>query len=117
MRIILNGSIDLYEDGIDFEDLDIEIIDECNIDECDIEDYMMDCEECGFRELDDEDEDGFFFLGCDEEYDDEEDRKEYIDNMIDDYVDLMVELGTRPDYIEKILIQLVEEILYLTEDE
>ena len=61
MRIILNGSIDLYEDGIDFADLDIEIIDECNIDECDIEDYMMDYEECGFCELDDEDE---------EEYDD-----------------------------------------------
>ena len=116
MRIILNGSIDLYEDGIDFEDLDIEIIDECNIDECDIEDYMMDCEECGFCD-DEDDDDGFFFLGCDEEYDDEEDRKEYIDNMIDDYVDLMVELGTRPDYIEKILIQLVEEILYLVEDE
>ena len=113
MKIILNGSVDLYEDGIDFEDLEVEVIDEC---ECDIEDYMMDCEECGFCE-DDEDEDGFFFLGCDEEYDDEEDCKEYIDNMIDNYVDLMVELGTRPDYIEKILIQLVEEILYLVEDE
>ena len=59
MRIILNGSIDLYEDGIDFEDLEIEIVDEC---ECDIKDYMMDCEECGFCELDDEDK---------EEYDDE----------------------------------------------
>lgn len=54
MRIILNGSIDLYEDGIDFEDLEIEIVNECDIDECDIEDYMMDCEECGFCELGDE---------------------------------------------------------------
>ena len=113
MKIILNGSVDLCEDGIDFEDLEIEIVNEC---ECDIEDYMMDCDECGFCD-DEDDDDGFFFLGCDEEYDNEEDCKEYIDNMIDDYVDLMVELGTRPDYIEKILIQLVEEILYLTEDE
>lgn len=56
MRIILNGSLDIYEDGIDFEDLEIEVIDECDIDKCDIEDYMMDCEECGFCDLDDEEE-------------------------------------------------------------
>ena len=102
MRIILNGSIDLYEDGIDFEDLEIEIVNEC---ECDIEDYLMDCDECGF---------------CDEEeddYDEEEDCEEYIDDMIDDYVDLIVELGTHPDYVEQTLTQLVEEILYLVEDE
>ena len=105
MKIILNGSVDLYEDGIDFEDLEIEIVDEC---ECDIEDYMMDCEECGFCELDDEGE---------EEYDEEEDCKISVNDIVDDYVDLIVELGTRPDYIEKILIQLVDEILYLVEDE
>ncbi len=101
MRIILNGSVDLYEDGIDFEDLEVEIVDE---DSCDINDYLMDCDECGF--CDDEEDD-----------DDEEDCKESINDIIDDYVDLIVELGTRPDYIEKILIQLVEEILYLVEDE
>lgn len=72
MRIILNGSIDLYEDGIDFEDLEIEIVDEC--DECDIEDYMMDCDECGFCELED---DGFFY----DDYDEEECDSETIKNV------------------------------------
>lgn len=101
MRIILNGSIDSNEDGIDFDNLEVEIEDE---NDCDIEDYLMDCDECGF---------------CDDEVDDddEEDCKESINDIIDDYVDLIVELGTRPDYVEQILTQLVEEILYLTEDE
>ena len=53
MKIILNGSVDLYEDDIDFEDLEVEIEDE---NDCDIEDYMMDCDECGFCDLDDEEE-------------------------------------------------------------
>ena len=77
MKIILNGSVDLYEDGIDFEDLEVEIEDEC--DEFDIEDYMMDCDECGFCDDEDEDEeeydDGFFYDDYDYDYDEECDNE------------------------------------------
>lgn len=89
MEIIINGDVFItnYGEPLDFIDEDYEFEDE----------------------YDDEDEDDCIYIGCDKE--------EYIDNMLDDYVDMIIEGDIYPDRVKMILIDLIDEILDFIEDE
>lgn len=98
--MIINGA--MYIDGKEvlFDDLQITEYEEdieFDIDECDIEDYIEGCDDCEFCDCDCED--------------DEYDVEESLDELIDDYTEVLLELGDCPDCVRNILAGLISEIL------
>ncbi len=101
MNIRLNGGLSIDDIELYFDDLEIEIKEdveegiEFDVDKCDINNYIESCEDCGF---------------CDCE-DDEYDVEESLDELIDDYTEVLLELGDCPDCVRNILAGLISEIL------
>ena len=100
--MIINGA--MYVDGKEvlFDDLQITEYEEdieFDIDECDFEDYIDDCDDC--------DDCGF----CDCEEDEEYDANQFLAELIDDYTEILLELGDCPDCIQDILIEFLKEVL------
>lgn len=101
--MIINGA--MYIDGKDvlFDDLEITEYEEdieFDIDECDIEDYIGDCDGCEFCDCD-----------CDCE-DEEYDANQFLAELIDDYTEILLELGDCPGCIQDTLIEFLKEVLY-----
>lgn len=109
MSVILNGSMFVDGKEIYFEDFEIdEGIDGCeNIkeesnfaDECDINNYIENCDDCGFCDFHDD--------ITDEEI---EDTEKFVEELIQDYTQIMWDEGETHDAISKILRIMLEEIV------
>ena len=87
--IKLNGYACIDGKDMYFEDFEIEIIEDGF--DCEIEEYEMDCDECGFCDLDEEDYDEEFW-GDDEDYEDyEDDLDDNVDALLEMYADILGE--------------------------
>ena len=101
---IINGSVFINDEEVCFNELTIteheEDIgfndDECDFaDDCDINNYIESCDDCGF-------------CACEDEVDDTE---EFIDGLIEDYTNIIWEIGSTPEEISNILISMLGEVI------
>ena len=114
MKIILNGSVFVGDEDMYFEDFEIEIEEE--LDEFDDFDCDFDCENCDIYEdeddEDDEDDDDYnIIMGLTEFMEDLFDKRE-IEQMIDDYVDILENADGKRSYIREVLELFLSELKY-----
>lgn len=99
MKLILNGNIFINDDKVVLDNLEISDKKESFANEYDINNYIENCDVCGF---------------CDFEDDYDEDRfelEEFMDDIVEDYTDIIWEMGDTPEDINEMLLSFFKEII------